>query len=184
LTGGADLFSSKVNLFQLMDIVFNCPHCEQEMSVDSSGAGSEIQCPSCGEKITIPSASPALPDSVPVAPAGTGPSHAIASSAAAKVEMHLKVPVRDKPGEVLIAKPKAPLEAVVRSTDKKLRIRTIRRMHCIEAGHDKFDERVTEFLNAVGEANIISIHPVGYTHLDVGTQKILEDYGIVVVYRG
>ena len=37
-----------------MDIVFNCPHCEQELAVDSSGAGSEIQCPSCGEKIMIP----------------------------------------------------------------------------------------------------------------------------------
>ena len=89
-----------------MDIIFNCPHCEQEMAVDSSGAGSEIQCPSCGQKITIPAAATPPPESAPAAHAdgshqGT---HSIASSAAAKVEMHLKVPVRDKPGEVLIAK--------------------------------------------------------------------------------
>jgi hypothetical protein len=154
------------------------------MAVDNSGAGSEIQCPSCGEKITIPSAAAPPPDSVPATPMGSGASHTIASSAAAKVEMHLKVPVRDKPGEVLIAKPKPPLEAVARGADKKVRVRTIRRAHCIEAGHDKFDERVTEFLNEIGEANLVGIHAVGYTHFDVTTQKILEDYGVIVVYRG
>ena len=37
-----------------MDIIFNCPHCEQELAVDSSGAGSSISCPACGEEITIP----------------------------------------------------------------------------------------------------------------------------------
>ena len=168
-----------------MDIVFNCPHCEQELAVDNSGAGSEIQCPSCGEKITIPATgTPSVPESVPVAPLGGGAGHSIASSAAAKVEMHLKVPVRDKPGEVLIAKPKTPLEAVARGADKKIRVRTIRRAHCIEAGHDKFDDRVTEFLNEIGEANIVSTHPVGYTHFDVTTQKILEDYGVIIIYRG
>ena len=48
-----------------MDIVFNCPHCEQELAVDNSGAGSEIQCPSCGEKIMIPAAAtPPAPESL------------------------------------------------------------------------------------------------------------------------
>jgi len=156
------------------------------MAVDNSGAGSEIQCPSCGEKITIPAAAtpPPLSEHAPAGVVGGGPSHTIASSAAAKVEMHLKVPVRDKPGEVLIAKPKAPLEAVARGAGKKIRVRTIRHSACVEAGHDKFDERAMEFLNEVGEANLVGIHTVGYTHFDVGTQKILEDYGIVVVYRG
>ena len=166
-----------------MDIIFNCPHCEQEMAIDSSGAGSEIQCPSCGQKITIPSA-PTPP--VPAGPVDGGHqgTHSIASSAAAKVEMHLKVPVRDKPGEVLIAKSKPPLEAVARGADKKARVRTIRHSACIEAGHDKFDERVSEFLNEVGEANIIAIHTISYTHFDVGTQKLLTDYGVLVIYRG
>ena len=170
-----------------MDIVFNCPHCEQELAVDNSGAGSEIQCPSCGEKIMIPAeATPPAPESAPAGAVGGGSqaSHTIASSAAAKIEMHLKVPVRDKPGEVLIAKPKPPLEAVARGADKKVRVRTIRHANCIEAGHDKFDEKAAEFLNEVGEANLVGIHMVGYTHFDVGTQKIVEDYGILVVYRG
>ena len=170
-----------------MDIVFNCPHCEQELAVDNSGAGSEIQCPSCGEKIMIPAeATPPAPESAPAGTVGGGSqaSHTIASSAAAKIEMHLKVPVRDKPGEVLIAKPKPPLEAVARGADKKVRVRTIRHSNCIEAGHDKFDEKVTEFLNEVGEANLIGVHTISYTHFDVGTQKLLTDYGVLVLYRG
>jgi hypothetical protein len=157
------------------------------MAIDSSGAGSEIQCPSCGEKITIPAAAtPPAPESAPAAPVGGGSqaSHTIASSAAAKIEMHLKVPVRDKPGEVLIAKPKPPLEAAARGTDKKVRVRTIRHSNCIEAGHDKFDETVMEFLNEVGEANLIGVHTISYTHFDVGTQKLLTDYGVLVLYRG
>jgi len=172
-----------------MDIIFNCPHCEQEMAIDSSGAGSEIQCPACGQKITIPAA-PTPPPGAPPAPAAPadgahqGAGHSIASSAAAKVEMHLKVPVRDKPGEVLIAKPKPPLEAVARGADKKPRVRTIRHAACVEAGHDKFDERVTEFLHEVGEASLIAVHTISYTHFDVGTQKILTDYGVLIVYRG
>jgi DNA-directed RNA polymerase subunit RPC12/RpoP len=169
-----------------MDIIFNCPHCEQELAVDSAGAGSEIQCPSCSEKIMIPQESSKSDhgSTPPAAASGAhAGSHTIASSAAAKVEMHLKVPVRDKPGEVLIAKPKPPLEAAAKGTDKKIRVRTIRHSNCIEAGHDKFDERVTDFLNEVGEANLVVVHTVSYTHFDVGTQKLLTDYGVLVVYR-
>jgi len=171
-----------------MDIIFNCPHCEQEMAVDNSGAGSEIQCPSCGQKITIPAEAPPPPPPVTVpgahADAGHhGPSHTIASSAAAKVEMHLKVPVHDKPGEILIAKPKQ-AEVVSKGAAKKVRIRTIRHATCIESGHDRFDERVTEFLNQVGEADIIGIHIIEYTHFDVSIQKMMDDYGLVIIYRG
>jgi DNA-directed RNA polymerase subunit RPC12/RpoP len=167
-----------------MDIVFNCPHCEQELAVDSSGAGSEIQCPSCGEKITIPAAATPPDPEVHAGVSHQSAGHSIASSAAAKIEMHLKVPVRDKPGEVLIAKPKPPLEVVARGAGKKIRVRTIRHSACVEAGHDKFDEKVTEFLNEIGETNLIIAHTVSYTHFDVGTQKILTDYGVMILYRG
>ena len=167
-----------------MDIVFNCPHCEQELAVDNSGAGTEIQCPSCGEKIMIPAApTPPAPEGA-VGVSHQSTAHSIATSAAAKVEMHRKVPVRDKPGEVLIAKPKSPLEAVARGAGKKIRVRTIRHSNCVEAGHDKFDEKVTEVLSEIGEANLIVAHTISYTHFDVGTQKILNDYGLMILYRG
>jgi hypothetical protein len=168
-----------------MDIVFNCPNCDQEMAVDQSGAGSQIECPSCGEHITIPATGKVTTGSLPaVAPPPATLVSAIHASAAAKVPLHLKVPVRDKPGESLIDKPKPPLEAVQKGAGKRLRIHTIRRAACIESGHDKFDEKVTAFLQEVTETNLIGVHTISYEMFDVGVQKIMTDYGVLIVYRG
>jgi hypothetical protein len=172
-----------------MDVIFNCPKCEQELAVDSSGAGSAIPCPSCGETITIPAAETAAArpggDGGPAAPRfEVHPINPIASSAAAKVEMHLKVPVHSTPAASLIEKPLAPLEVSAKETDKKIRVRTIKHTDCIEVGHDKFDEVVSGVLGKIGEANVISITTLTYTHLDIGTQKLLTDFGVMIVYRG
>jgi len=178
-----------------MDIIFNCPNCEQELEVDAAGAGSEIECPSCEQTIVIPqpgakgtrtngSDSPhGLPTFAGTPSETLNPSNPIASSAAAKVEMHLKVPVR-KTSESLIAKPLVPLEAAAKATDKKMRVKTIRHTDCIEVGHDRFDEFVTNFLQKIGEANVVSITPMTYTHIDIGSQKIMTEYAVMVVYKG
>jgi len=169
-----------------MAVIFNCPKCDQELAVDSSGAGSEINCPSCGEAIVIPA-----PEAVRAADGGAQggrldvhPVNPIASSAAAKIEMHLRVPVRTTPTESLIEKPLAPLEIAAKETDKKIRIKTIRHTDCIEVGHDRFDEIVSNFLAKTGEANIISISTITYTNLDIGTQKIMTEFGVLIVFRG
>ena len=112
------------------------------------------------------------------------PVNPIASSAAAKVEMHLRVPDHKTPAASLIAKPLVPLEVAAKETDKKIRVKTIKHTDCIEVGHDKFDEVVSNFLAKIGEANMISITTLNYTHLDIGTQKLLTDFGVMVVYRG
>lgn len=150
--------------------------------MDAEGAGSEIPCPTCGETITIPekSAKESLSngqDAPRLAPS------AIQSSAAAKVEMHLKVPVRAAP-ESLIKKPAVPLDAVAKGADKQIRIKTMRHDKCIESGHDKFDEMVSKILAQIGEPNIISIHPIYFEHFDVQTQKVMTDYGLIIIYRG
>ncbi len=169
-----------------MDIVFNCPNCEQELAVDQTGAGSQIDCPSCGEAITIPAAGGKVTTGqLPSAPPPPAPKpSSINASAAAKVELHLKVPVRDTPSEVLIGKPKPPLDAVQKGAGKRLRIRSIRRAACIENGHDLFDDKVSAFLQEVTESNLVSIHTIGYEQFDVGIQKIMTDYGVLIVYRG
>ncbi len=125
-----------------MDVIFNCPKCEQELAVDSSGVGSEIGCPACGESITIPEPETVVPrpgqDAEPGAPRIEPHTvNPIATSAAAKVEMHLRV-ASNKAPESLITKPLAPLDA--KDSEKGMRIRTIRHTDCIEVGHDKFDE--------------------------------------------
>ena len=171
-----------------MDIIFNCPKCEQELAVDSTGAGSEINCPACSEKIVIPAASKApapVPHAPPVPHDAAHPVNPIATSAAAKVEMHLKVPVGTKPTESLIGKTIAPLEVAARKeSDRMIRVKTIRHTDCIEVGHDKFDEFVTVFLQKVGETSIINISPLTYTHLDIGSQKLMTEYAVLIVYKG
>ncbi len=171
-----------------MDVIFNCPKCDQELAVDSSGAGTEIECPSCGEPIVIPEPEtprnrPGIDSPAPAAHDAAHPVNAIASSAAAKVELHLKVP-SNKTTESLIAKAPAPLEVAAKQTDKKLRVKTIKHTDCIEVGHDRFDEVISNFLIKVGEPNIVSITPLTYTYLDIGTQKLLTDFGVLIVYRG
>jgi len=169
-----------------MEIIFNCPNCGQELAVDAEGAGSQIPCPTCSETITIPqepskNAPAGPPAEVPAA--SLAPS-AMASSAAAKVEFHLKVPVRTTPGESLIKKGAVPLDAVARGADKQIRVRTIRHDKCIDAGHDKFDEMVSKVLADIGEPNLIGIHTISYEHFDVQSQKVMTDYGLVIVHRG
>jgi hypothetical protein len=163
-----------------MDITFNCPHCDQELAVDQAGAGSQIDCPSCGESIIIPTSGKVTTGSLPPVtppPKGTPPPPA-------KKELHLKVPVRDKPGEVLIGKTKPPLEVVQKGAGKRLRIQTIRHASCVESGHDHFDERVSELLQEIGATNLLSVNVINYEHFDVGIQKIMTDYGVMIVFRG
>jgi DNA-directed RNA polymerase subunit RPC12/RpoP len=171
-----------------MDVIFNCPKCEQELAVDSSGAGTEIECPSCGESIVIPEPQSVvprggIPTEAPTARVEAHPVNPISSSAAARVEMHLRVR-SDKATESLIAKPLAPLEVAAKDTDKKIRVKTIRHTDCIEVGHDKFDEVVSNFLIRIGEANLISITPLTYTHLDIGSQKLMTEFGVLILYKG
>ncbi|MCX6922047.1 MAG: hypothetical protein NT154_02330 [Verrucomicrobia bacterium] len=172
-----------------MDVIFNCPKCEQELAVESTGAGTEISCPACGETIVIPTPEVVVSrpgaDSPPGAPRiEVHPVNAIASSAAAKVEMHLRVPDHKTPTESLIAKPLVPLEVAAKTTDKKIKVRTIKHTDCIEVGHDKFDEVVSGVLGKIGEANIISITTLTYTTLDIGTQKLMTEFGVMIIYRG
>ena len=157
-----------------MDITFSCENCKQELEADASLAGSSIQCPSCGANLAIPEADPQ-----------TVKTHSpIAASAAAKIERHFSVPTRQGPAEALIQKGPPPLEVAAKEEDKTIRVRTIKRSDCVEVGHDRFDEVVTQFLGKVGQPNIININPINYEHLDIGTQKVMVDYGVMIVYKG
>jgi DNA-directed RNA polymerase subunit RPC12/RpoP len=160
-----------------MDVIFKCRHCDQELSVDASGAGTEIECPSCGGKIVIPEPEPdaARPEPKII--------DAMASSAARKEEKHFSVPVHDTPAESLITKPLAPLDVAAKEAIK-LRIKTIRHSDCVEVGKDHFDEVVTRFLEKVGEAHLVTITPITYMHQDLASRQWLNDYGVLILYRG
>ena len=150
-----------------MDIDFKCPHCGQDLSVDAAGAGTEIECPACHENISIPQPSGGPPETPPPA----------------KEEKHFSVPVRTTAAESLIAKPLPSLEVAAKE-GVKLRVKTMRHSDSVEVGKDHFDEHVTRFLDKIGEANVVSITPLTYTHLDLGTRDWVTDYGVLIVFRG
>jgi len=158
-----------------MDIIFNCRHCDQELSVDSAAAGSEIPCPSCGGQLVIPAAAEAPPTPKVVS--------AIATSAGAKEEKHFSVPVHDKPAESLITKALVPLDVAAKEA-VKLRVKTIRHTDCVEVGRDHFDEVITKFLEKIGETHLVSITPITYSHQDMASREWVADYGVIIIYRG
>ena len=43
---------------------------------------------------------------------------------------------------------------------------------------------MTGFLGKIGESNIVSINTLAYSYLDVGSQKLITDYGVMIVYKG
>jgi DNA-directed RNA polymerase subunit RPC12/RpoP len=156
-----------------MDVTFPCTHCQQILEADASLAGTQIECPSCGKHLVIPH--PDLTNVKLLNP--------IASSAGAKEEKHFSVPVREGPSEVLIQKPAEVQDVVPQDGKPHLRIKTIRRIDCVEVGHDRFDEVVTRFLDKVGQDNVVTVNTVAYTHIDIGSQKLLTDFGILILYR-
>lgn len=158
-----------------MDVTFVCPSCKQQLQADANMAGSTIGCPACQAPIVIPAADPANVHS-------HVPAHA---SAAAKEEKHFAVPVTEGPTASLIQKALPPLEAQKSvSGDKQMRVKCIKRTDCVEVGKDHFDEVVSKVLAEIGEANVISINTLAYTHVDMGSRQILTDYGVMIVYKG
>ncbi len=161
-----------------MDIMFKCPHCDQELEVDASGAGSEIECPACSNSITVPAPENAQPPTPRVAAAPAPP-------APPKEEKHFAVPVHEHAPESLIVKSNAKsLDVIAKEGDKTLRIKTIKRSDCQEVGKDHFDEIVSAFLDKVGHVNIVNILPINYSYIELASRHILTDYGVMIVFKG
>jgi hypothetical protein len=154
-----------------MDVNFKCPHCSQDLTVDASGAGQEIECPTCHQALTVPQ-----PEAKVLNP--------IMASAGAREVKHFVVPNHEKEAAVAIEKPKPTLETTAKETDKRLRVKTIRRSDCVEVGKDLFDDAVSRFLEKVGETNIKSITPLTYTHQDLASRQWITDFGVLIVYVG
>ena len=195
---------------EVMDVIFNCPNCQQELSVDGAGSGTQIECPTCKTPIVVPAPTPEEAGGPPAAPApqgqpqaahGAPPAHPppagqeaprdfthpvnpMATSAASKTERHFSVPIHDTPSESLITKPLPTLEVSAKDTTKRMRVKSIKRSDCVEVGKDRFDEIVTDFLGKVGEENVTNVTTFNYTHMDLATRDWVTDYGVLIVYKG
>jgi DNA-directed RNA polymerase subunit RPC12/RpoP len=160
-----------------MDIIFNCSNCDQELAVDADGAGSEINCPTCGTSVKVPEATQENTQ------ASSNPDEPAAPNAPQKVEKHFVVPQRSS-GDSLIKKPKPTLEVAAKDQDKQVRIKTIKHSDCVEVGKDRFDDVVSELLQKIGAENIISISPISYSHTDLATRQLVQDFAVLVVFKG
>ena len=165
------------------DLIFNCPHCQQELAVEASGAGTDIDCPACGQTITIPQPEVAAQASLPVLPDPAEVKNPILTSAAAKEEKHFSVPQHKERADTLIKKPLAPLEATAKQ-GVSLMIKTFKRSDCVEVGKDHFDEVVSRFLEKIAESNIVSVNSITYSHQDLASHTWITDFGVLIVYRG
>lgn len=153
-----------------MDIVFNCPHCGLGLEVDQDAAGQQFDCPTCQKSVTVPI------KTVWTGTAGPTPSP--------RDEKRMAVPASQKPIESLIQKPNKSLELAAKESKPGMRVKTIRHSDCKEVGKDTFDEVVSDFLNKIGDQALVSITPINYSYLDIGTQRLLADFGVMVIYRG
>ncbi len=166
-----------------MDITFSCPNCEQELEVDSEAAGTELECPTCNNMVTVPS-SESTQATETTQPTQSTPHPPIAESAAAKEEKHFKVPhTESKKESELIAKPHKPLEAAAQEDERKLRIKCFKHAECVEIGKDQFEKIVSEFLDKVGHENIVSINTINYSTQDFTTDRLINDFGLLIVYK-
>lgn len=156
-----------------MDITFTCPSCKQQLEAPSTLSGTAINCPACNNQLVIPEADPATVRTM--VPDG---------NAARLEEKHFVVPVSERPTESLIKKALPPLEVAARTDGhKSMKVKCIRHSDCVEVGKDRFDEMVSDFLDKIGEANVVNVNTFNYQHLDLGTRQMVTDYGIMVVYR-
>ncbi len=158
-----------------MDIVFKCGQCKQELEVDAAAAGQQITCPSCNQVISIPA-----PEASNIRMSASASS----SNASIREEKHFAVPVSERPVEPLIKKPLPPLDASAKDGPRQMRIKTLRHSDCKEVGHDNFDKMATELVQGIGEEYIVSINTFTYTFIDIGTQKLITDFGILIVFKG
>ena len=155
-----------------MNIVFNCPHCQVQMTVDESGVGESVECPTCNQEFVIPAGRP---------------------EAEAKAEQPAPAAPAQKPKEE--KKPKIPagtdLASLMPNQKKKsaaegdagpgIRVKCFQHHLCIDMGKDLFDGMVAKFLAGVAKEDIITASPLSYSYKD-STGDIITEYGVMIIY--
>jgi MoxR-like ATPase len=151
-----------------MEAVFNCPKCDQELSVDESWAGEEINCPACKNAVLVPG-------DARRAPVGHGPPPAAGAPASAddeKLARHLKDSFRKITREVG--------KLIVGQDDviEQLAIAIFARSHCLLEGVPGLAK--TYMVRSLAEAMHLSFRRVQFTPdlmpADItGTDIIQED---------
>ena len=161
----------------MADLNFDCPHCGQNLTIDETQSGEQIDCPTCSKAIEIPSPGEQNAEVIKTQKKSWEQTEPDAKK--------YSVPIHEGQQEILVKSKKdnKAIEDESIEGDGRICAKTIKRGDCIELGQDKFDEALNEFLSKLKKEQILSVHPVNYAHYDPATQKYLDDYGAMVIYE-
>ena len=143
-----------------MDINFVCEKCGQELAVDESLAGVELECPACHHAVTAPTIEEGA---MLVDTAQQEAAYERNTTPRPRIAM-----VQGAASSDLIQKPKARPLSVAAQEDIGVRCKTF-----LQSETADFDETVSAFLTGVGKTHILATHPV----------QTDKDFGVMVIYE-
>ncbi|MDB4459198.1 hypothetical protein N9059_01350 [bacterium] len=147
-----------------MDINFTCAHCQQELSVDSSMSGIEIECPACHGNLSIPGEAEAPPSAADPA----FPVEGTTTLGSGAPRMAISLGSGTSP--TLIQKPSGMRLNKAAAADLKIFCRTFMREDYDST--EAFDNAVTEFLSEISEHTIKGTHAV----------QSGSNYGLIIIH--
>jgi len=187
------------SLSKLMNMVINCPHCNQEMIIDESAVGAEVPCPTCSQNFIIPQGRPEAEVKAERAAAGAGAAAAASMAAAAagagatagapekkpepKKEEKKKAPMPSKEElEKLLPNASKGAKSTTEEDKPGIRVKVVQHHLCIDMGKDKFGETVAKILDPIPPEDIINVSPLSYSYKESGGD-IIHDFGVMIIYH-
>lgn len=163
-----------------MNVVINCPHCNQEMIIDESGVGQTVDCPACSQEFTIPQGRPE--EEVLKEREAAQNSAAPEPKKEDKKKEKKPMPSKEELDALLPGANRGKSETAAAADAPGIKVKTIQHHLCIDMGKDLFDEQVAEVLNSIPREDIINVNPLAYSYKDSGGD-IISDYGVMIVYE-
>ena len=159
-----------------MNIVINCPHCNQEMVIDDSGVGQSVPCPTCSKDFVIPQGRPEeeVKKEREAAAATPKPEEKKEDKKPqmSKEELAALLPGAKKGGAKTEKKEDAP----------GFKVKTLQHHLCIDMGNDLFPKMAEDILNKIKREDLITCTPINYSYKNSGGD-LIQDYGLVIVYE-
>lgn len=166
-----------------MNVVINCPHCNQEMIIDEAGVGETVDCPACSKEFVIPEGRPeeeVRKEREAAAPAPEAKKEEPKKEAPKKEEKK-PMPSKEELAALLpgAQRGKSGAEA---ADAPGIKVKSIQHHLCIDMGKDTFDAQVAKVLGSIPREDIISVNPLSYSYKDSGGD-IIADFGVMVIYE-
>ena len=164
-----------------MNVVINCPHCDQEMIIDEAGVGETVDCPACSKEFVIPEGRPEdevkkerdkPADKQKEEPKKEEP----------KKDSKPPLPSKEELAALLPGAQRSKNDAALNADAPGIKVKTIQHHLCIDMGKDLFDGQVAKLLATIPREDIISVNPLSYSYKDSGGD-IIADFGVMVIYQ-